>query len=75
MKGTYNKETGKYEQTQAPRPKNWVVKNPTEPYVKEKYNYDDMLVKELKDLARERKLVGFSKLKKAELIQLLKDNE
>jgi hypothetical protein len=73
MKKVFNPKTGQYEAAPAPRPKVWVVKNPKEPYIKN--SYDGMLVPELKALAKERKLVGFSKLKKAELIELLKENE
>ena len=38
-------------------------------------NYDEMTVAELKELAKERNLVGYSTLTKAKLIEFLKDNE
>ena len=42
---------------------------------KAKIDYAAMTVAELKDIARERELVGYSTLRKAELIEFLKENE
>ena len=38
-------------------------------------DYESMTVVELRALAKERGLTGYSSLNKADLIQLLKDNE
>ena len=43
-----------------------------EPY---KIDYESMTVVELRALAKDRGLTGYSSLNKADLIQLLKDNE
>ena len=37
-------------------------------------NYEAMTVAELKDIARENELVGYSTLRKAELIEFIKEN-
>ena len=38
-------------------------------------DYESMTVTQLRELAKERGLTGYSSLNKADLIQLLKDNE
>ena len=77
MKKVYNGKTGKYDMVDTSKPTKWIVKNPTKTYVKadQKIKYDLLTVPELKGIARERKLVGYSKFKKAELIKLLEDND
>ena len=41
----------------------------------ETIDYESMTVVQLRELAKERGLTGYSSLNKADLIQLLKDNE
>ena len=41
----------------------------------ETIDYESMTVVQLRELARERGLTGYSSLNKADLIQLLRDNE
>ena len=41
----------------------------------ETIDYESMTVTQLRELAKERGLTGYSSLNKADLIQLLKDNE
>ena len=43
--------------------------------LKESIDYESMTVVQLRELAKERGLTGYSSLNKADLIQLLKDNE
>ena len=43
--------------------------------LEESIDYESMTVAQLRELARERGLTGYSSLNKADLIQLLKDNE
>ena len=43
--------------------------------LEESIDYESMTVVQLRELARERGLTGYSSLNKADLIQLLKDNE
>ena len=77
MKHIYNQSIGTYEPVVPKKPIKWIVKNPTKPYVKadQKIKYDLLTVPELKGIARERKLVGYSKFKKVEIIKLLEDND
>ena len=41
----------------------------------ETIDYESMTVVQIRELAKERGLTGYSSLNKADLIQLLKDNE
>ena len=43
--------------------------------LEESINYESMTAVQLRELAKERGLTGYSSLNKADLIQLLKDNE
>ena len=43
--------------------------------LEENIDYESMTVVQLRELAKERGLTGYSSLNKADLIQLLKDNE
>ena len=43
--------------------------------LEESIDYESMTVVQLRELAKERGLTGYSSLNKADLIQLLKDNE
>ena len=43
--------------------------------LEESIDYESMTVAQLRELARERGLTGYSSLNKADLIQLLKENE
>ena len=43
--------------------------------LKESIDYESMTVVQLRELAKERGWTGYSSLNKADLIQLLKDNE
>ena len=43
--------------------------------LEESIDYESMTVSQLRELAKERGLTGYSSLNKADLIQLLKDNE
>ena len=43
--------------------------------LEETIDYESMTVVQLRELAKERGLTGYSSLNKADLIQLLKDNE
>ena len=43
--------------------------------LEESIDYESMTVAQLRELARERGLTGYSSLNKADLIRLLKDNE
>ena len=43
--------------------------------LEESIDYESMTVVQLRELARERGLTGYSSLNKADLIQLLRDNE
>lgn len=43
--------------------------------LEENIDYESMTTVQLRELAKERGLTGYSSLNKADLIQLLKDNE
>ena len=43
--------------------------------LEESIDYESMTVSQLRELAKERGLTGYSSLNKADLIRLLKDNE